>query len=250
MPEPQVTPFLAGSAPESKQVGVPVAHDVCPLLQTFTGVQAAPAVQATQFPLLHTPALPHVPTPHATPFLVVSAPMSAHVGVPPAHVTWPLLHGLAAGTQAAPTTQAPHTPLLQTWPVPQAAPFLLVSAPWSTHVGEPPAHEILPTSQELPPGTHAASALQVPQTPPLHTLPVPQIVPSARPPTSTQVAVPLVQEIWPRWHALDGVQAAPVAQEPQTPWLQTAPPPQGVPSARGPVALQVAVPLEQESWPR
>ncbi len=52
-PAPQLVPF-ATLVPESTQTEVPVLHEVVPVWQGFAGVQATPAVQATQAPFEQT----------------------------------------------------------------------------------------------------------------------------------------------------------------------------------------------------
>ena len=67
---PHAVPFA--TSPVCAQTEVPVTQEVTPVRQTFAGVQATPAVQAPQAPLLHTRFVPHtVP-------LVRLPPVSAH----------------------------------------------------------------------------------------------------------------------------------------------------------------------------
>ena len=54
---PQEVPFA--TFPVSAQTDIPVTQEVAPVRQAVAGVQAAPAVQAPQAPLLHTMFVPH-----------------------------------------------------------------------------------------------------------------------------------------------------------------------------------------------
>jgi hypothetical protein len=54
---PHVVPL--GTFPVSAQTDDPVTQEVAPVRQALAGVQAAPAVHATHFPLLHTRFVPH-----------------------------------------------------------------------------------------------------------------------------------------------------------------------------------------------
>jgi hypothetical protein len=93
---PQVAPSASGVAGAvlSTQVEVPVAQLVTPRTQWFAGVQASPAVQATQAPALQTRSAPHV-APSRT------FPLSVQVADPVPQVTVPVLQG-STGTQAVP----------------------------------------------------------------------------------------------------------------------------------------------------
>ena len=93
---PQVVPSASGVAGAvlSTQVEVPVAQLVTPATQGFAGVQASPAVQATQAPALQTWSVPQV-APSRT------FPLSVHTAAPVPQVTVPVLQGFA-GTHAVP----------------------------------------------------------------------------------------------------------------------------------------------------
>ncbi len=54
---PHEVPFA--TFPVSTQTDAPVTQEVAPVRQALAGVQAAPAVQAVHFPLLHTRFVPH-----------------------------------------------------------------------------------------------------------------------------------------------------------------------------------------------
>jgi hypothetical protein len=93
------------------------------------------------------------------------------------------------------------------------------------------------------------------QAPASQVWPAPQAVPSATgAPVSAQVG-PLEQDVVPRWHGFEGVQAAPATQETQAPALQTWSPgtpfvSQAVPSASAaPVSTHCCVPVAQEVAP-
>ncbi len=80
----------------------------------------------------------------------------------------------------------------------------------------------------------AAPCVQAMQAPLKQTRSVPQVVPSVTGRVeSTQTDVPVAQLVAPWWQGFAGVQAAPAAQEAQTPALQTRSVPQVVPSATG-----------------
>jgi len=78
---------------------------------------------------------------------------------------------------------------------------------------------------------------------------VPQEVPFATLPVSAQTEVPVEQEIAPVRQAVAGVQAAPSAQSPQAPALQTLFVPHSVPFGRFPVSAQTDAPVTQEVVP-
>jgi hypothetical protein len=97
-----------------------------------------------------------------------------------------------------------------------------------------------------------APAVQDMQVPPLHTMPVPQEVPSATFPDSVQTAAPVSQDVFPVRHGLlVTVQLAPTVQLTQLPVEpQTLLVPQLVPAARSvPLSLQTGVPVAQTSVP-
>jgi len=83
---PQVVP--GGAIPVSTQTDAPVAQDVVPVWQGSAGVQAAPAVQATHAPVLHTWFVPQL-----TPF--ARLPSSVQTAVPVAHEKSAVRHGFA-----------------------------------------------------------------------------------------------------------------------------------------------------------
>ena len=98
----------------------------------------------------------------------------------------------------------------------------------------------------------AVPAVQAVQTPPLHTMPVPQEVPLETFPDSVQTAAPVSQDVFPVRHGLLlTVQLAPTVQLTQLPVApQTLFVPQLVPAARSvPLSLQTGVPVAHASAP-
>jgi hypothetical protein len=185
------------------------------------GVQLPPAVQ-----LLHVPPLHTLLIPHEVPF--ITFPVSAQTDVPVAHEVAPVRHA-AAGVQVTPAVHETQVPPLQTLFVPQEVPF--VTFPLSTQTDVPVAHEIAPVRHAVA-GVQAAPAVQEPQMPPLQTLLVPQEVPFATFPVSTQADIPVTQEVAPVRHAVAGVHAAAAVQAPHVPLLHTMFVPHTVPLTR------------------
>jgi len=99
----------------------------------------------------------------------------------------------------------------------------------------------------------ARLAVQAAQTPPLHTMFVPQERPFAFGVESTQTEVPVAHDVTPFMHAGFGLveQARPAVQAAHAPPLQTRFDPQVVPFGFGDVAsfAQVSTPVEQEVVP-
>ena len=98
----------------------------------------------------------------------------------------------------------------------------------------------------------AVPAVQDMHAPPLHTKPVPQEVPLATFPDSTQTGAPVSQAVFPVRHGLPlTVQDAPGVQLTQLPVApQTLLVPQLVPAARSvPLSLQTGVPVEHAIAP-
>jgi hypothetical protein len=108
---PHEVPFA--TFPVSAQTEVPEAHDVAPVRQA-AGVQATPAVQAPQLPLLQTLLVPH-DVPFAT------FPVSAQTDTPVTQEVAPVRQA-AAGVHATPAVQSPQAPLLHTMFVPHTVP--------------------------------------------------------------------------------------------------------------------------------
>ena len=93
------------------------------------------------------------------------------------------------------------------------------------------------------PGAHEPPAVQAAHDPLRHTAFAPHNpdVPSATLPVSTQVAVPVAQDMVPFWQGLGGlpgVQLPVAVQGVQAPLSQTSPAPHTVPLPAFPVALQ------------
>jgi hypothetical protein len=105
--------------PLSLQTAVPVEQLSVPVWQgLLIGVQAVPAVQVPQLPLLHT-----MFGPHDVPFGWF--PSSAQTGDPVVHDVVPVLHGLFIGWQEVPAEHITQAPALHTLSVPQIVPFAM-----------------------------------------------------------------------------------------------------------------------------
>jgi hypothetical protein len=141
------------------------------------------------------------------------------------------------------------TPALQTRSVPQTVPFgSMLAVIVQVMVGE---QEVMPVRQGLD-GTQDSPAVQLMQPPLLQTRLVPQPVPSATLPDSTQVGDPVLQVVTPVRQGRPGTeQLAPAAHAVQVPCaLQTRSCPHGVPGVRlAIVSVQTADPDEQSSIP-
>jgi hypothetical protein len=178
----------------STHVVPPVAHDVTPFLHAALGfvVHVVPAVQATHVPEpLHTMLLPQlVPAALLVPSTQVIAPVE-HDVVPFLHAAFGLF------VHVLPEVQETHAPLpLHTRFVPQPVPAGLLVP--SMQVMTPVAHEFVPFLHaafgfEL----HVPFGTQPPQLPLLQTRFVPQVVPLAMFPVSTQTATPVTHETAP-----------------------------------------------------
>jgi hypothetical protein len=117
---------------------------------------------------------------------------------------------------------------LQLWPVPQIVPFGTAVKVSLQAVGVVQAST--PTWQGFA-GVQAAAGVQVAQAPPIHTWPVPQVVPSKTVPLSVHTGAPELQTMAAVWHGLVDVQVVPAAQATQAPLgEQTRPAPQVVPA--------------------
>jgi hypothetical protein len=118
------------------------------------------------------------------------------------------------------------------------------------HCEVPLVQSVEPVWQTLPPGLHAAPAVQAPHWPLLQTWPEPQLVPLAATPLFVQTPVPELQSMYPTRHALFcGEQGALLVQETQTPLLQTWLVPHGDPLASGLAPLQTDAPLAHDVVP-
>jgi hypothetical protein len=109
--------------------------------------------------------------------------------------------------------------------------------------------------QEIAASLHGSSVeqvapeLQATQLPALHTLFVPQVVPSGAVPIARQVAVPVWQVMAPTWQGSLGMQLPPAVQLLHIPPLHTLLFPQEFPSATLPVSAQTEVPVAHDVAP-
>lgn len=106
----------------------------------------------------------------------MGAPVSVHVGVPPAQAIVPLWQALA-GVQAVPEAQATHAPVLQTMPVPQ--PWPSGALPDSIQSALPVLHVVIPTRHGVV-TAHDWPTVHATHVPCPHTMPVPHGVPSVK----------------------------------------------------------------------
>jgi hypothetical protein len=242
----QLVPLGRGAA-VSAQTSEPLPQVVLPYTQGLGFVsQAAPAVHG-----LHTPALHTRLSPQPVPF-VSGTVVSTHVWPPVAQEYCQVVHE-PNGVQSPPATHETHAPSLHTRFVPQVSPFAAMIVPVSTQAWMPVAQEVTPATQEFGFVSQASPAVQETHAPPLHTWFVPQVAPSGAitVAVSTQVSVPVVQEVVPATHWFGLVeQACPATQVEQTPPLHTWFVPQIVPSgsAAG-LSTHTDVPVEQEVTP-
>jgi hypothetical protein len=178
-------------------------------------------------------------------FPLGALPLSMHFEAPVAQVVLPSLQ--ADGSQAMPATQAVHSPLLHTRPVPQPLP--LGALPLTLQTDVPVVHEVRPTLH----GSlvvHGTSGVQGAQVPLLQTMFVPQAVPlGAFVPVSVHIGAPLSQVSAPTWHLLAGTQLDPALQATQVPWLHTRPSPQALPFGASPANTHMGPPLLQSIFP-
>jgi hypothetical protein len=152
---------------------------------------------------------------------------------------------------ATPWVQDTHAPLSQTRFAPHAVP-LPAFVPKSMHRAAPLEQSTEPRWQALD-GVQTApcvQALQVPLSSQTWFAPhgVPALTLSLR---STHVATPLEHNVAPRWHAFDGIQAAPTVQALQSPLpSQTWFTPHDVPGlAFDPVSTHVNRPVAHDVVP-
>ena len=148
--------------------------------------------------------------------------------------------------------QTPQFPLpSQTMLVPQLVPPTLLLP--STHVMLPLLQDVVPFRQVVGLPVHDWPAVQATHIPePLQTMLLPQLVPGALLPPSTQVWAPLEQSVVPFLQALFGlvVHDAPAVQATQEPEpLQTMFVPQLVPAPLFEPSMHVMLPLPQDVVP-
>jgi hypothetical protein len=239
-------PFGRGTA-VSTHCCVPVAHEVWCTVQAFAGVQSRPAVQPTHEPPLHTWSVPQL-----VPFGSGVA-VEMQVCAPVAQEVTPVRHGSGSVAQARPAVQAVQAPALQTRSVPHGVPFGSGTAPLSTQVEVPVAHEVMPVRHGSGFVAQVRPAVQATHVPPLQTWFVPQPVPfGICVAVSTQVCEPVAQEVVPATHGFGLFeQGPPAVQVEQTPPLQTWSGPQERPFGSGTAGLSthVSAPVEQEVSP-
>ena len=138
--------------------------------------------------------------PHALPAALF--PPSTQTEVPVEHEVTPALQRFGLVVQARPAVQAEHVPALHTRLVPQLVPSgseVVVSV----HTGAPVEQERVPVWHVLA-GVQDCPLLHVTHAPALHTMPLPQVVPAAVLPVSTQTELPVVHEVAPVLQALAG----------------------------------------------
>jgi hypothetical protein len=178
----------------------------------------APPVQATQLPAaLQTRLLPQL-----VPGASLLEP-STQIALPVEHDCTPTRHAVGLVVQAPPALQLPQFPALQTWPEPQAVPFVRFVGP-SSQTGAPLAHEMRPALHGLGLVVHAPPAVQVTQLPaPSHTRLLPHAVPAACSVVPfVHTGAPLAQEMTPSRQRFELVlQSVPPAQDPHAPALHT-----------------------------
>jgi hypothetical protein len=207
----------------------------------LVGVQAPPAAQATQLPLLHTWLVPHI-VPFAT------LPVSAQTDAPVTHEVAPVRH-LFVGWQLAPAVQPTHAPLLQTMFVPHTVPLTRLR-PVSAQVID--GEQVCVPAWQAFVGVHETPAVHDTQLPELQTRFVPHDVPLATLADSTQTGAPVLHVVVPVRQGLPVTgQLAPTLQSVQAPVApQTLSLPQAVPAATSvPLSVQTGVPVEQPSVP-
>jgi hypothetical protein len=220
---------------------------------------------STQWPLAHA-----LPAAHDWPFACLQVPAPSHARLvpqlvptallPPSTQVWvPVMHDVVPVLQmpglpvhvwpAVHATQPPEP--LHTMLAPQLVPAATLVS--STQVCPPVMHDVVPVLQ-TPPGlpVHAWFAVHATQPPePLHTMFVPQPVPAALLPLSTQVCAPVVHDVVPvrqipglpphAWFAVHEMQLPP----PSHTWLT----PQPVPPALGVLFRHICVPVLHDVRP-
>jgi hypothetical protein len=241
---PQAVP-VALFAP-STHVVMPVVQLVCPCLQTDgLLVHVCPAVHMPQKPLpSHT-----WPAPQSVPAILL--PESTHVCVPVVQLVTPVRQGDELVPHAWPAVHDTHVPEpLHTWLVPHPVPA--GSTAESRQVGVPVLQSTTPARQGAP-GlvVHEAPALHARHCPlPLHTWPVPQLVPGGAAAPSTQATV-APHWVVPTRHGVPGLVAQlwPDAQTTQSPARHTRSTPQPVPVGASAPSTHWGVPVVQEMTP-
>lgn len=157
-------------------------------------VHDAPELQAVQLPA----ALQTMFVPHEVP-AGRFVPVSTQVCAPVLHEVTPVRQGLGFVEQEFPTTQGTQVPLpLHTWLLPHVVPAAVLPEP-STQVCVPVAHDVTPCLQTLGLVAHDVPAVQATQLAlALHTMLVPQEVPTGFAAPLTHCWLPVLQEVMPK----------------------------------------------------
>lgn len=152
------------------------------------------------------------------------------------------------GSQLAPEEQDTQLPALQTLPLPQGVPSSL--SPEALQTGVPVEQLWMPVLHVWL-GEQVVPSLHVPQFPePSQTLPLPQPVPAATVPVSTQTGLPVEQSVEPVLQGAEAAQLPPCVQATHAPLpSQTCPWPQEIPAATKPVSLQTGLAPLQSTVP-
>jgi hypothetical protein len=158
-------------------------------------------------------------------------------------------HGFPVTGQLVPAVQSAQVPWWQTLFVPQFVPSAS-ELPLSVHTGVPDEQSRAPLWQALV-GWQVAPVVHATHAPALHTMLVPQPIPSGALPASLHTGVPVVQLIWP---SLQGWPVrgheAPSSQAMHVPLEHTIPVPHMRPSDWFcPVSWQLATPLSHAVRP-
>ena len=123
--------------------------------------------------------------PHDVPFALF--PVSAQTTTPVTHDVVPVLHRSRAGRPRS-CVQMPHVPLLHTMFVPQDVPFARFRLVSAQAIG---LQACVPAWHGFA-GVQAMPSVHDMQTPELHTMFVPQVVPLATLPVSAQTGAPVL----------------------------------------------------------
>ena len=194
------------------------------------------------------------PVPHVSPSALFPTVAQTAGAVGEAQAAAPTLHGFVGWQDSFGTQAVTHAPDEQTRPVPQDVSS--GTEPIVLHVpgDEGDVQVSMPTLHGFE-GWHAAAGVQVAAThdPALHTLPLPQEVPSGLLSVTMQLGSEVgdAHELVPMVQRFAGWQDRPAAQEAtHAPARHSSPAPQPAPSATGrPSSTQTGAPVEQTIWP-
>jgi hypothetical protein len=129
-----------GALPAATQTGLPVVQEIAPVgLQASPVEQAAPELQATQVPPLHTRLVPQIVPSGAV-------PVARQVAVPVWQVYVPTWQG-SLSVQLPPAVQLLHAPPLHTLFVAHEVPF--ATFPVSAQTEVPVVHDVAPVRHAL-----------------------------------------------------------------------------------------------------